>query len=62
MSASPTPVCIGCGTRPVGIYELICGQCRPALERAGLITPQSTLAGRARQRAQAGNVQRSASA
>lgn len=62
MSAQPTPVCIGCGTRPVGIYELICGQCRPALERAGLISPQSTLAGQPLQRAHAGRAHRRAAA
>lgn len=58
MSTQPTPVCIGCGTRRVGIYELICGQCRPALEKAGLITPQSNLAGQPRQRAYADGAHR----
>lgn len=39
MSASPRIVCVACATHEVGIYEAVCGDCRPQLEAAGLIAP-----------------------
>lgn len=39
-AATPHPVCVACATQPVGIYELVCNDCRPALEQAGLLAPQ----------------------
>lgn len=42
MSATPHPVCIACEEREVGLYDLVCGTCRPQLEAAGFFTTSPT--------------------
>lgn len=39
--ASPHPVCVACTSREVGIFELVCDDCRPGLEQAGLLQPRA---------------------
>lgn len=39
--SSPAIVCIACNTREVGIYELVCSDCRQVAEQLGLVKPQT---------------------
>lgn len=38
-ASSPQLVCVACTKKPVGVYDLVCDECRPAMEQAGLLTP-----------------------
>ena len=38
----PRVVCIGCETREIGLYELLCPSCRQTAEEAGLISPETS--------------------
>lgn len=38
--ASPHPVCVACARREVGLFDLVCDDCRPGLEQAGLLPPR----------------------
>jgi hypothetical protein len=42
MSPSPRIVCVACSTREVGIYELLCAQCRPLAAQMGLVEASPT--------------------
>lgn len=38
-AASPRIVCVACNTREVGIYDLLCAECRPLAQQVGLVDP-----------------------
>lgn len=37
---APLPVCVGCSRHRVSVYELVCDECRPQFEAAGLLAPR----------------------
>ena len=37
MTTQPSLVCVCCESAEVGIYDLVCSGCRPALVEAGLL-------------------------
>lgn len=39
-TANPQLVCVVCKRQPVGIYDLVCDECRPSMEQAGLVAPK----------------------
>lgn len=54
MSAHPAIVCAACEAREVGIYELLCSECRQTAEQLGLVAPATPPTDAPEQRIQIG--------
>lgn len=54
MSTQPTIVCAACEAREVGIYELLCSDCRQTAEQLGLVAPATPPIAAPEQRVQIG--------